>query len=92
MSLTVPAARHTGGSMPLTPYLEGAVFDPKAIEAMSAAFNAVCDSLQLINRDDPLTQIIARKVVELAGTGERDPESLRDMVLLALKESSQRSA
>jgi hypothetical protein len=78
--------------MPLTPYLKGAVFDPKAIEAMSAAFNAVCDSLQLINRDDPLTQIIARKVVELAGTGERDPERLCDLVLLSVKELGQRSA
>jgi hypothetical protein len=72
--------------MPLTPYLKGAVFDPKEIEAMSAAFNAVCDSLQLINRDDPLTQIIARKVVEVAGTGERDPERLCDLVLLAVKD------
>jgi hypothetical protein len=79
-------------SMPLTPYLQGTVFDPKTIEAMSAAFNAVRDSLLLVNRDDPRTQIIARKVVEVAGTGERDPESLRDLVLLALKESDLRSA
>jgi hypothetical protein len=53
---------------------------------MSAAFTAVCDSLQLINRDDPMTQTIARKVIEFARTGERDPERLRNRVLLALKE------
>jgi len=35
--------------MPLTPYLKEAVFEPKAIEAMTAAFEAVCKSLQLLN-------------------------------------------
>jgi hypothetical protein len=78
--------------MPLAPYLQGGVFDPKQIEGMSAAFVAVCHSLQLADRDDPLTEIVARKVIEVAGTGERDPERLRDFVLLALKKSDQRSA
>jgi hypothetical protein len=46
----------------------------------------------LLDRDDLLTQIVARKVVEVAGTGERDPERLRDLVLLALKGSDRRTA
>lgn len=78
--------------MPLTPFLKGAVFDPKEIEAMSAAFEAICESLKLLNRSDPITEIVARKVVEVAGTGERDPDRIRDLVLLALKESGERSA
>jgi hypothetical protein len=59
---------------------------------MVAAFKAACQSLQLVARDDLLTQIVARKVVEVAGTGERDPERLRDLVLLAVKESDRRIA
>jgi hypothetical protein len=78
--------------MPLTPYLKEAVFDPKAIEAMTAAFEAVCESLQLVKRDDLIAEIVARKVIEVAETGERDPERIRELVLLALKESSERSA
>ena len=78
--------------MPLTPYLKKAVFDPKEIEALSAAFEAVCESLQLLNRSDPITEIVARKVIEVAGTGKRDPDRIRDLVLLALKESGERSA
>jgi hypothetical protein len=78
--------------MPLTPFLKGATFDPQAIEAMSAAFEAVCASLQLLNRTDPVTEIVARKVIEVAGTGERDPERIRDLVLLSLNESGERSA
>jgi hypothetical protein len=76
--------------MPLTPFLREATFDPKAIEAMSAAFEAVCASLQLVNRSDPITEIVARKVIEVAGTGELDPERIRELVLLALKESGAR--
>ena len=78
--------------MPLTPYLKEAVFDPKAIEAMTAAFEAVCVSLKLLDRDDPITEIVARKVIEVAGTGERAPERIRELVLLALNQSGERSA
>jgi hypothetical protein len=78
--------------MPLTPFLKEAAFDPEAIKAISAAFEAVCESLQLRNRSDPITEIVARKVIEVAGTGERDPERIRDLALLALKELGERSA
>jgi hypothetical protein len=78
--------------MPLTPYLKEAVFDPKAIEAITAAFEAVCDSLKLANGVDPIPEIVARKVIEVAGTGERDPERIRELVLLALNQSGERSA
>jgi hypothetical protein len=78
--------------MPLTPFLKGASFDPQAIEAMSAAFEAVCQSLQLLDRSDPLTEVVARKIIEVGGTGERDPERIRELVLLALDESGERSA
>ncbi len=78
--------------MPLIPYLKEASFDPEAIKAMTAAFEAVCEALQLANRSDPLTEIVARKVIELAGTGERDPGRLRDLALRALNEPDERSA
>jgi hypothetical protein len=78
--------------MPLTPYLKGTAFEPKAIEAMTAAFEAICKSFQLLNRDDPITQIAARKVIEIARTGEHDPQRIHDLVLLELKEVDQRSA
>jgi|GEM_PF-1658937 len=68
------------------------VFEPEAIEPMVAAFKAACHSLQLFDQEDLLTQMVARKVVEVAGAGERDPERLCDLVLLALQESDQRSA
>lgn len=78
--------------MPLTRYLKEAVFEPKAIEIMNTAFAAVCQSLQLAHQDDPMTQIVARKVIDVARLGERNPKRIHDLVLLALKESDQRTA
>ncbi len=78
--------------MPLTSYLEGGVFEPPQIEAMTTAFEAVCHSLQLADRDDPLTEIIARKVIEVARTGEHDPDRLRELVLTNLNQSDLRGA
>lgn len=51
--------------------------DPEHIEAMRAAFNRVCDTLHLTcGREDPLTDLVVLKIVELAKAGERDPDNL----------------
>jgi hypothetical protein len=51
--------------------------DPEMMEAMRAAFYRVCDILLLSgDREDPLTEIVVLKIVELAKAGERDPEIL----------------
>jgi hypothetical protein len=75
-----------GGPMPLAPYLSEGSFDPPAIDAMSAAYRAACASLGLVDRTDPLNEIVARKVIEIAGTGELDPQRLTELVLLAFSE------
>jgi hypothetical protein len=67
------------------PYLPNGVFDPKAIEAMATAFRSVCASLTLADQDDPVTRTVARKVIEIAGTGEREPGRIADLVLLDLE-------
>jgi hypothetical protein len=72
--------------MPLTPYLSEGVFDPPAIKAMTAAYEAACSSLGLVDKNDPITEIVARKVIEIASTGDLDPQRLCDLVLLSLSE------
>jgi hypothetical protein len=72
--------------MPLTLYLKGSHFDQTAIDAMTAAFKACCWFLQVEDGDSPLREIVARKVIEVASTGGRDPERIRDVVLLALND------
>jgi len=41
----------------------------------------------LVDREDPFVEIVARKVVEIAGKGEHDPGRICELVLLVLKQS-----
>jgi hypothetical protein len=38
----------------------------------------------LTNRSDPLTELVARKIIEIAQTGVRDPNQLCDRALSAI--------
>ena len=67
--------------MPITPYLAGQAFEPDAIQNMSAALVSACEKLRLTDRADPFTEIVARKVIELAQRGIRDPEALLESTL-----------
>ena len=49
-------------------------FDPDAIEAMTAAYESALSDLRLVDRGDPLTDVIAKSIITVASTGERDPE------------------
>ena len=40
--------------------------------------------LQLMDRNDPLTELIAKAIVNVTATGERDPENIKDRALNAL--------
>ena len=55
------------------------------LEAIGQAFEAVCRGVQLTKRDDPLRDLVARKVIECAQRGEHDPERLARIVLSALQ-------
>jgi hypothetical protein len=59
--------------------------DPEHIDAMHEAFQRVCDILQLqCSREDPLTDLVVMKIMELARAGECDPEVLCIDTLAAL--------
>jgi hypothetical protein len=63
--------------------------DPEDIEAMRAAFRRVCNALHLTcGRDDPRTEQVVLKIVELAKAGELDPERLCIDVLAELGEGA----
>ena len=60
-------------------------FEPTDIEAMNRALETACVMLRLSKREESLRQIVARKIIECAGTGERDPEVLCQMVVSELQ-------
>jgi hypothetical protein len=59
--------------MPIVRLLEGEAFGPEAIEAITKAFEGAPSALELVDRTDPLTELVAKKIIECAQTSERDP-------------------
>jgi hypothetical protein len=70
--------------MSIRPFLGDISFDPEATHAMSLAFDQVCETLGLARKTDGATILVAKKVIEIASSGERDPERLSAAVLEAV--------
>jgi len=60
---------------------EGGVFDPEDIAVMATAFERLLADLKLVDRNDPAVTMLAKLVIELVRTGERDPERIRQQVV-----------
>jgi hypothetical protein len=67
--------------MSIRPFLNGHRFDQETVRILGVAFEQVCIALQIGASDDDVKQAIANKVIELAKTGERDPDLLCERVL-----------
>ena len=61
------------------------VFAPEAIERMATAYEHALKVLQLSDRNDPISELVARKIIEIAEVGELDPDRLCQRALAALK-------
>ena len=59
-------------------------FGPEEIKAMTAAYEAALLDLGLIDRDDPITEIVASAIVSITSMGERDPETIKKRALNVL--------
>jgi hypothetical protein len=61
--------------------LQHSAFTPEDIAPIGAAYEDCLRILKLTNRSDPLTEIIAKAIIEVAQTGVRDPIQLRRLAL-----------
>ena len=59
-------------------------FGPDLIVAMTAAYESALTDLELIDRKDPLTELIAKSIINITATGEREPERMKERALNAL--------
>ena len=59
-------------------------FGPDEIKAMTAAYEAALIDLGIADRNDPLTELIARSIVNVTGTGERNPVLIKQRAINAL--------
>jgi hypothetical protein len=57
-------------------------FDDEAARAMGAAFDQACVSLRHLAHADKVREIIAKRIIEAAINGERDPIRLHSQALM----------
>ena len=67
--------------MPITRLLQDTAFGPDEIAVLVAAYEDALRALSLVNRTDLATEMVAKKIIELAKQGERDPVRLRERVI-----------
>ena len=70
-----------GAAVPIYRLLQNEAFLPEDITLLSGVFEDVLNALGLTNRADPLTELVARKIIELAQTGERDWHRLKQLTV-----------
>ena len=62
-------------------FLQNAAFAPEDIAPLVAAYEDCLRTLKLSDRSDPITQVLARKIIEIAQTGIRDSARLGRLAL-----------
>jgi hypothetical protein len=61
--------------------LQQSAFGPEEIGRMTAAYEECLHILELVNRSDPITELLAKHIIEVAQTGERDPSKICSQTL-----------
>lgn len=67
--------------MPITPFPNDARFDPETTRVIGVALEMTCLALRTGDCDDGVREAIAIKIIELAKTGERNPDVLCERAL-----------
>jgi hypothetical protein len=64
--------------------LKNRAFGPEEIKVLTTAYEDTLRTLRLADRADPAAEIIAKKIIEFAQRGERDPLRLRERAIESL--------
>jgi len=67
--------------MPINRLLKVGKYTPEEIELLNKAFNLALDSMGLVDRNDPLCEMVARKVIEVGVIGISEPREIAKMAV-----------
>jgi len=86
-SLPTFAVSPIGSEMPIwnAAEREQEIFGPGTIAVLAAALEDTLRQLGLVDRNDPAVTMVAKKIIELARRGERDPIRLRDQAVQSFR-------
>lgn len=83
-----PAGTAGGGKrVAIYRLLKNSAFEPEDVRRMETAYEAALRHLNLIDRNDALTETVAKHVIEVAGMDQKDPAEICKLVLKRLREA-----
>ena len=59
------------------------VFTPEVVTVLGNVFEDVLRTLELVDRKGPMSEMVAKKVIELATAGIREPDRLKALTVQA---------
>jgi hypothetical protein len=71
-------------SAEILPYLAEASFDAEATRIMGEAFDIARKNMHDNGQPDVVLEIIAKRIIEIARNGERDPARIAEQALAAI--------
>jgi hypothetical protein len=67
--------------MPIQRFLKEGKLQPEEAERLNRAYIYALRSLSLVDRNDPLTELIAKKIIEIGASGVRNPLKISELVV-----------
>ena len=61
--------------------LENLPMGPEEIKRLVTAYEQTLKAIHLVNRNDPITEIVAKKIIEIAQTGVKDPGQISQQAI-----------
>jgi len=72
-------------SMPIRTLAAAAAYTPEQLTSLIHAYESACAALGIARSELAAAEAVALKILEYAGTGELDPDRLRDCAVHALR-------
>jgi hypothetical protein len=70
--------------MPINRMFRDGNIKAEEVERLNRAFTFTLRSLSLVDRDDPVCEIVARKVIEIDAAGTREPDEIARLAVKQL--------
>ena len=64
--------------------IQNTAFEPEDIERLVSAYEQTLRALRLKDRSDPITQLVAEKIIAIGRLGIEDPAQISELVLKEL--------
>ena len=67
--------------MPIRRLLKDGNLGPEEVERLERAYNRALQALHLVDRNDPIAEMVAKLVIKIGATGVHDPRKIAEIAI-----------